>query len=75
MRIFKDLLGNEWEVVVGRESWGTVVAIFVLRKGTEPPRQALMDVSSWDDGNRILLEMSQEDLRDLLGESVQKTTE
>ena len=75
MRVFKDLLGNEWEVVVGRESWGTVVAIFILRGKDEPPRQALLDVSSWDEGNRILLGMAEDELRDLLGASVLKPTE
>jgi len=72
MRVFKDLLGNEWEVVVGRESWGTVVAIFVLRGSTESPRQALFEVSSWDEGNRLLQEMTDEELRDLLGASERK---
>jgi hypothetical protein len=73
VRLFKDLLGNEWEVVVGRESWGTVVAIFVLRGSSEPPRQAIIDVSSWDDGNRRLQEMTDDDLRDLLGASEKKS--
>jgi len=72
VRKFKDLLGNEWEAVVGRESWGTVVAIFVARNGSASPRQALFDVSSWDEGNRILQDMTDDDLRELLGASTTK---
>lgn len=75
MRAFRDATGREWEAVVGRESWGTVVAIFVPKIESGPPRQALMDVSSADEGNRLLLEMSVEELQDLLVESVVKPTE
>ena len=62
-------------MLVGRESWGTVVAIFVARGGTEPPREALMEVSSVDEGNRVLLSMSAEKLHGLLMASKQKPTE
>ena len=75
MRVFQDSTGREWEVAVGRESWGTVVAIFFLRKESEPPRQALLEVSSADDGYRLLLGMTQGELQALLGESVLKPTE
>ncbi len=75
MRVFQDSTGREWEVVVGRESWGTVVAIFILRKESEPPRQALLEVSSADEGNRLLQEMTKGDLQALLGGSVLKPTD
>jgi hypothetical protein len=75
MRLFRDGAGSEWEVLVGRESWGVVVAIFVVRKGPEPPRQALLEVASADEGNRLLQELSERDLRALLGTSVPKPTE
>jgi hypothetical protein len=75
LRVFRDPEGVEWEVVVGRESWGTVVAIFVPRKGAGGPRQTLLDVTSFEKGSRLLREMSEEELRDLLGTSVPKTTE
>jgi hypothetical protein len=74
VRQFRDSTGREWEVVVGRESWGTVVAIFVARGGTEPPREAMMEVSSADEGNRVLLSMSVEELHGLLLASKQKQT-
>ncbi len=75
MRVFRDSSGREWEVVVGRESWGTVVAIFVARGGTDPPREAMMAVSSADEGARVLLNMSVQELHGLLMASKQKPTE
>ncbi|MGD2123957.1 MAG: hypothetical protein PVJ76_19555 [Gemmatimonadota bacterium] len=75
MRNFRDEEGAEWEVVVGRESWGTIVAIFVPREGENDPRQTLLDVTSFDRGSRLLREMKEDDLRDLLQISVPKTTD
>ena len=75
MRNFRDMEGAEWEVVVGRESWGTVVAIFVPKKGGSGPRQTLLDVTSFEKGSRLLREMNEEELEDLLRVSVPKTTD
>jgi len=75
VRVFQDPTGREWEVVVGRESWGTVVAIFFPRKGSEAPRQSLLETSSADEGNRILLRMTLEELQALFVGSVLKPTE
>lgn len=75
MRSFRDTDGMEWEAVVGRESWGTVVAIFVPKKGGGIPRQTLLEVTSYERGSRLLREMSEEELRNLLEGSVPKTTE
>ena len=72
MRLFTDGDGNPWDVVVGRESYGTVVALFLPRKGSEPPRQALLSVSSPDEGNRILREMAPEDLMALFQSSAER---
>ena len=38
MRRFRDRSGVEWDVVLGRESWGTSVALFV------PPTSSDLDV-------------------------------
>lgn len=38
MRRFRDQSGVEWDVVLGRESWGTTVALFV------PPTASTLDV-------------------------------
>jgi hypothetical protein len=75
VRSFRDTEGHEWEAVVGRESWGTVVAIFVPKKGDGTPRQTLLDVTSFDRGSRFLREISEEELRNLLEASVPKTTD
>jgi len=74
VRVFRDLIGGEWEVVVGRESWGTVVAIFLPREGSSPSRQALMDSSSVHGGTRHLLAMTEEELRGLFMRSGEKPT-
>lgn len=75
VRTFSDSEGMEWEVVVGRESWGTVVAIFVRKGSPDPPRETLLEVSSWDEGNQQLLEMPVERLRALLDASTPKSME
>ncbi len=64
----------EWDAVVGRESWGAVVAIFVPKRGAESPRQTLLNVTSLEKGNRLLREMSEEELRNMLGVSIPKPT-
>ena len=72
VRAFRDELGQEWEVVVGRESWGTIVAILVPRTSSEPPRQAFLEVPSLGEGNRVVLGMNDEGLQALLRNSVPK---
>jgi hypothetical protein len=72
MRSFKDGDGALWDVVVGRESYGTVVALFLPKSGSESPRQAHLDVSSSDDGNRVLRELSADALMGLFRESVER---
>lgn len=75
MRRFLGVDGGEWEVVVGRESWGTVVAIFVPREGGDPPRQTLLDVTSTEEALRALQAASEAELRVLLDRSTVKTME
>lgn len=72
MRAFRDKLGREWEVMVGRESWGNIVAILVPRKSSEFPRQTHLAVPSLGEGNRVVLGMSEEELQVLLLDSVPK---
>ena len=72
MRSFRDELGNEWEVMVGRESWGTIVAILVPRESAEAPRQTHLEVPSLGEGNRVVLGMTEEELQTLLLNSVLK---
>ena len=56
MRRFEDRTGARWDVVVGRESWGALLALFVP---AGPPaarnvRQALLNASSYDGAEREL---------------------
>jgi hypothetical protein len=40
MRRFRDRAGREWDVVLGRASWGAHVALFVPAGHEAPVRQA-----------------------------------
>lgn len=66
---FVDALGNSWDVVVGRESWGAVVALFVPVKSGPPMRQALLGALSPDEGLRELSALSPEELERLFARS------
>jgi hypothetical protein len=72
MRSFEDARGRGWEVVVGRQSWGTVVAIFVPQDHTQEVREAALAASGHEDGNRELDELDVEGLRRLLARSLPK---
>lgn len=72
VRTFRDELGQEWEVMVGRESWGTIVAILVPRKSSGDPRQTHLEVPSLGEGNRVVQGMKEEELQTLLRNSVLK---
>jgi hypothetical protein len=75
MRRFFGEDGREWEVVVGRESWGTVVAIFVPVEGGGSPRQTLLEASTTDEALRHLQLIPEGKLRVLLERSRLKTME
>jgi hypothetical protein len=66
VRVFEDREGREWEAFVGRESWGAIVALFSRRRGSEPPRQVLLQVTSPEEGSRLLRRMAEEELIALL---------
>ncbi|HEX9107601.1 MAG TPA: hypothetical protein VF832_10245 [Longimicrobiales bacterium] len=68
MRRFSDWNGLPWDVVVGRESWGTLYALF-LPAGVgrnEPIRQALLSSSGYDQAQRELETMDEPELLRLL---------
>jgi len=73
LRGFRDADGQRWDVVVGRESWGTVVAIFLSRNGDQVPRQTLLETTSAEEAARDLLDMPEGDLQRLLTISEPKT--
>lgn len=73
MRTFEELSGRGWEVVVGRQSWGAVVAIFVPRDGSDDVRETPLSASSYEAGNDELDELDVQGLRRLLAASSPKT--
>jgi len=45
---FDDRAGLRWDIVLGRASWGTHVALFVPVGHDAPVRQAMIDGDAWD---------------------------
>ena len=46
---FSDRTGLEWDVVLGRESWGAIVVLFVPRTADDVPvRQVALTAASYD---------------------------
>lgn len=74
MRRFEDSEQRAWDVVVGRESWGTLYALFVP-VGTgrdEPVRQTMLDASGYDEAHALLDGLDEDELRALLERSTPK---
>ncbi|MEX2530205.1 MAG: hypothetical protein WD960_05470 [Gemmatimonadota bacterium] len=65
MRSIEGPDGTSWDVVVGRASWGVFHALFIPRRG-DGARQAMLDVESAEGAARLLGELTEEALRDLL---------
>ena len=72
MRLFKDASGRGWEVVVGRQSWGAIVGIFVPQDGSGDLRESPLFASGYEEGNRELDALDLDELRALLTRSVPK---
>ena len=75
MKAFRAKDGTEWDVVPGRESWGTVVAMFISRRGNAPPRQTVLETVSADGALEWIRELSAEQLQDLFDKAELKPTE
>lgn len=72
MRRFRDGEEREWEVVVGRESWGGFWAIFVPRGHEGRIRQTMLGAESRDGASRELEALDVSGLRRLLEDSEPK---
>jgi hypothetical protein len=72
MRRFTDRAGNGWDIILGRESWGTLVALFVPERSSERARQAQMDATGYDAAAKVLDESDDAALQALLDRSVIK---
>lgn len=70
MRRFQDRSGVAWDVVLGRESWGTSVALFVPPTSSElDVRQAPLHSAAQDAAMRELEAMDDAALQALLDRS------
>jgi hypothetical protein len=72
MRRFQDSSGGQWDVVLGRESWGALFALFVPVSGDDPVRQAALVSSGYDAATQEFNELDDAALQQLLDRSVIK---
>lgn len=76
MRRYVDPDGRTWDVVVGRESWGALYALFVPagRERDEPVRQAMLDAEDYNSAHVLLADLPDGDLAALFRRSSPKNT-
>ena len=73
MRRFQDRSGIEWDVVLGRESWGSNVALFVPPTASSlDVRQAPLRASAYDAAVREIEELDDAALEALFDRSIKK---
>ena len=72
MKRFVDEQGREWDVVLGRESWGSLLALFVPR-GAGSPRQATLASSDYNTAQQELDALDDGALAEMLRNSVPKS--
>lgn len=74
MRRFTDARGLPWDVVLGRESWGSLYALFVPAGTgrTETVRQALLRAESYEAAQTELERMPEPALLELFDSSTPK---
>ena len=76
MRRFEDPRGRQWDVVVGRESFGALYALFVPAGETRAEtRQTLLHADSQVEAQERLSDMSLEELTELFERSEPKRLE
>lgn len=74
MRRFIDSSGRPWDVVLGRESWGSLLALFVPAGvgRTEPVRQAMLRAAGYEEAQAELESLPEPRLRELFESSTPK---
>lgn len=72
MRRFIDREGSAWDVVLGRESWGSLLALFVPAAGAAAVRQAPLDATAYDTATQELDALDDAALQRLLDRSTLK---
>lgn len=74
MRRFEDPRGRTWDVIVGRESFGALYALFVPSGETRAEtRQTLMAAESQNEAQETLSSMPDEELTKLFDRSELKS--
>lgn len=71
MRRFRDADGREWDAVLGRESWGGLLALFVPRDGGTV-MQAQLRSDGYDAAQHELDTMEETALHELLRNATEK---
>lgn len=66
MRRFEDRGGRLWDVIIGRESWGANVALFVPVGRDDSVRQTVLRSASFEEAVIELDGMSDDRLQELL---------
>jgi hypothetical protein len=69
VRAFVDRDGARWDIVVGRESWGALFALFVPVGGAGPVRRTLLRAEDSLAAQRLLSDMTDAELQELLERS------
>lgn len=70
MRRFTDRAGGTWDVVLGRQSWGALLALFVpVGTGEGQVRQAPLSAVGYDAATQELNELDDAALQALLDRS------
>lgn len=72
LRRYVDEQGREWDVVLGRESWGSLLALFVPR-GEGVARQAMLAASDYNAAQQELDALDEAALAEMLRVSVEKS--
>ena len=72
MRKFQDGAGRTWEVVVGRESWGAFVALFVPAGSGGEVRQAPLGARGRSEADDEVDALTDDELLDLFERSEPK---
>lgn len=73
MRRFTDGSGRTWDVVLGRQSWGALLALFVpVESGADDVRQAALQAAGYDAATQELNGLDEAALQALLDRSIAK---
>lgn len=73
MRRFTDAEGRVWDVVLGRESWGTMCAIFAPANRELDVRQTVLEAESYAEAQAVIAGAAETELQELLERSEPKT--